>query len=272
MEGDQHSHQTPPRQHSTPLLGLGLPVPVITRTSSLPATPSLEWDRSCLQEPLLLDAGNLLGIERLEDRRVSDTDPHLVDNQKILLVSTESSSTFEKLLESAGNIPSTVMAEMDNEANDLFMELDTLTSKMRANPVTDMEEELVDSFVTRLERLTNDVENCLGLFNVWKRKHRNESNVTLKEQVEQEVTSMENTFRAYRKSISDKKKQLQPLATALVVSITIVEAEFKNMEQQELFSSEKARVQDGGEFSKFKIQTLTPAPVCKDDSSYLLPS
>ena len=44
------------------------------------------------------------------------------------------------------------------------------------------------------------------------------------------------------------------------------------MEQQELFSAEKARVQDGGEFSKFKIQTLTPAPVCKDDSSYLLPS
>ena len=213
MEGDQHSHQTPPRQHSTPLLGLGLPVPVITRTSSLPATPSLEWDRSCLQEPLLLDAGNLLGIERLEDRRVSDTDPHLVDNQKILLVSTDSSSldsTFEKLLESAGNIPSTAMSAMENEADDLFVELDTLTGRVMANPVTDMEEELVDSFVTRLERLTNDVENCLGLFNVWKRKHRNESNATLKEQVEQEVTSMENTFRAYRKSIADKKKQLQP--------------------------------------------------------------
>ena len=48
--------------------------------------------------------------------------------------------------------------------------------------------------------------------------------------------------------------------------------EFKNMEQQELFSSEKAMLQDGGEFSKFKIQTLTPAPVCKDDSFYLPPS
>ena len=212
MEGDQHSHQTPPRQHSTPLLGLGLPVPAITRSSSLPATPSLEWDRSCLQEPLLLDAGNLLGIERLEDRRVSDTDPHLLDNQKILLVSTESSSldsTFEKLLESAGNIPSTVMAEMDNEADDLFMELDTHTSKMRANPVSAMEEEVADSFLEMLERLTDDVESCLRSFSTWKRKHRNVSNAALKEQVEQEVTAMENAFMTYRKSMCDRKKQLQ---------------------------------------------------------------
>ena len=31
-------------------------------------------------------------------------------------------------------------------------------------------------------------------------------------------------------------------------------------------------MQDGEEFSKLKIQTLTPAPVCKDDSFYLPPS
>ena len=90
------------------------------------------------------------------------------------------------------------MSAMENEADDLFVELDTLTGRVMAKPVTDMDEELVDSFLARLERLTHDVESCLGLFNVWKRKHRNESNATLKEQVEQEVTSMENTFRAYR--------------------------------------------------------------------------
>ena len=50
------------------------------------------------------------------------------------------------------------------------------------------------------------------------------------------------------------------------------ENEFKNVEQQELFNSEKARVQDGGHFPKFEIETLSPDPVCKDDSSYLPPS
>ena len=47
------------------------------------------------------------------------------------------------------------------------------------------------------------------------------------------------------------------------------EDEFKNIGQQELLKSEKAGVLDGGEFAKFDIQTLTPEPVCKDESSYL---
>ena len=47
------------------------------------------------------------------------------------------------------------------------------------------------------------------------------------------------------------------------------EDEFKNTGQQELLKSEKAGVLDGGEFAKSDIQTLTPEPVCKDESSYL---
>ena len=47
------------------------------------------------------------------------------------------------------------------------------------------------------------------------------------------------------------------------------EDKFKNTGQQELLKSEKAGVLDGGEFAKSDIQTLTPEPVCKDESSYL---
>ena len=55
-----------------------------------------------------------------------------------------------------------------------------------------------------------------------------------------------------------------------VVGMNIkVEDKFKNTGQQKLLKSEKAGVLDGGEFAKFDIQTLTPVPVCKDESSYL---
>ena len=47
------------------------------------------------------------------------------------------------------------------------------------------------------------------------------------------------------------------------------EDKFKNTGQQELLKSEKAGVLDGGEFAKSDILTLTPEPVCKDESSYL---
>ena len=125
-------HQTPPRGHSTPLLTdpdrlvVPIPVHVITRHSSLPSTPipSLEYDRSCLQEPFLGGGqSNFLGIQRLEKRKTSATDPHLVDNDKI-------QKSLKRLVDSAGNIPSTVMLTMEVEATDLIYEVDSLMSRM----------------------------------------------------------------------------------------------------------------------------------------------
>jgi hypothetical protein len=64
--------------------------------------------------------------------------------------------------------------------------------------------------------------------------------------------------------------RFQLSASAPVVGKTIKgEDEFKNIGQQELLKSEKAGVLDGEEFAKFDIQTLTPEPVRKDESSYL---
>ena len=108
----------------------------------------------------------------------------------------------------------------------------------------------------------------MKMYNFWKRKYRTDPNADLKQEVKESVDEMQTAFHTYRADFSDKKKQLQSPASAPVVGKTIKgEDEFKNIEQQELLKSEKARVLDGGEFSK--IQTLTPAPVCKDDSSCL---
>ena len=108
------------------------------------------------------------------------------------------------------------------------------------------------------------------MFNTWKRRYRKDPNLDLKQEVKESIDEMQTAFHAYREGIADKKKQLQPPPTAPVVGKNIKgEDEFKNIGQQELLKSEKAGVLDGGEFAKFDIQTLTPVPVCKDESSYL---
>ena len=108
------------------------------------------------------------------------------------------------------------------------------------------------------------------MFNTWKRRYRKDPNHDHKQKVKESTDEMQTASHAYREGIADKKKQLQPPPTAPVVGKNIKgEDEFKNIGQQELLKSEKAGVLDGGEFAKFDIQTLTPEPVCKDESSYL---
>ena len=57
----------------------------------------------------------------MEKRKPSATDPHLIDNDKVLIVST-------------------VMSAMDAEAEDLLGEVDSLMGRMRINPVSDIQE------------------------------------------------------------------------------------------------------------------------------------
>ena len=123
---------------------------------------------------------------------------------------------------------------------------------MRTSPVSHIRIELLDDSLATLDGVKEDVENCTRMFNTWKRQHRADPNADLKQEVKESVDEMQTAFHAYREGVADKKKQLQPPAPAPVVGMTIKgEDEFKNMEQQELFNSEKARVIDGGEFSKF---------------------
>ena len=107
----------------------------------------------------------------------------------------------------------------------------------------------------------------MKIFNSWKRK--NKADTAIKQEVMDAVDEMNTAFRAYRKGLGDKAEQLQPASAPVVGKNIKGEDEFKNIGQQELLKSEKAGVLDGGEFAKFDIQTLTPEPVCKDESSYL---
>ena len=67
---------------------------------------------------------DFLGIQRQENKRKpSATDPHLIDNNQVLIVSTESSylnSSIVRLVESTGNIPTTIVPTVAMEAEDLL--------------------------------------------------------------------------------------------------------------------------------------------------------
>ena len=222
MENKEHPEggppvHTPPRGSSTSVTGHPNQVPVITRHNSLPTTPvpplSLEWDRSCLQDPFLAGQEFLGGIERLDRRKKSATDPNLVDNNQVLLVSTDYSSlgsSLEQLIESAGKIPSSVMTTtMENEADDLFSELDTLMSGMEANPATRMDKWRVETFYVRLESMADDLQTCLKLFKSWKRKYKDEDNASLKTQLEAEVEKVNGAFQTYGDALSEKRDAFQ---------------------------------------------------------------
>ena len=169
-----------PRGQSTPRTSpTGTPVPVIT------LTPSLEWDTSCLQDPFSGGQSDLLGIHRLSDRKPSGTDPNLLDSDKIPIVSTDISSlsisldsSVVRFVEAAGNISSTVVqtsvlaSTMEDQAEELLEEVDSLLGRMQINPVSDIEEEFLEDDLLRLETMKNDAENCFRLFLTWKRRYK----------------------------------------------------------------------------------------------------
>ena len=206
-----------PRGHSTLLNSpTRVLVPVTTRASSpehpLFPTP-LEWDRSCLQEPFLGGQSNFLGIQRLENRKPSDTNPHLIDDDKVIIVSTASSSfnsSIVRLVESARNVSRTVMSTMTTEAEDLLEQVDSLMGRMEINPVSDIREEFIENSLIRLEGMTKDAENCLKLFMTWKRRYTDETNTDLKKQVEDEVSKLKTDFTTYQVEMAARKKALPP--------------------------------------------------------------
>ena len=158
-----------PRGQSTPRTSpTGTPVPVIT------FTPSLEWDTSCLQDPFSGGQSNLLGIHRLSGRKPSDTDPNLLDSDKIPIVSTDISSlsisldsSVVRFVEAAGNISSTVVqtsvlaSTMEAEAEEIMGEVDAVMGMMEGYPVADIPDEFLDDGIMRMDNLGNDVAAIL---------------------------------------------------------------------------------------------------------------
>ena len=144
---------------------------------------------------------NFLGIQRLEDRKPSDTNPHLIDDDKVLIVSTASSSfnsSIVRLVESARNISRTVMSTMTTEAEDLLEQVDSLMGRMEINPVSDIREGFLEDSLIRLVGMMNDAENGLKLFTTWKRRYNGETDADLKQQVEDEVTKLKTNFKGYK--------------------------------------------------------------------------
>ena len=177
-----------------------------------PSTPiSLDWDTSCLQEPFH-SGGQYLAVPGIQ-RRKSSTNPDIVDNNQVLIVDTDESSlnsTLEKLVQAAGNLPSSVISAMEDEADAILTELENIMYKMRLSPVARMTEEMLDTFLVKLDSITEEAEHCGGLYSTWKRKHRRDPNADLKKEVEDEVKKMENAFLAYRDEIGEKRKTFQP--------------------------------------------------------------
>jgi hypothetical protein len=205
-----------PRGQSTPRTSpTGTPVPVIT------LTPSLEWDTSCLQDPFSGGQSDLLGIHRLSDRRSSDTDPNLLDSNKIPIVSTDTSSlsitldsSFLKLVEPAGHLSSIVGQDtvraptMESEAEEIMGEVDAIMGVMEGFPVAEIPDEFLDDGIMRMESLGNDVTAILKLNRGWVRKYKEETG-PVKAQLDAEISKMKVDFQAYQTSMAAKKKALR---------------------------------------------------------------
>ena len=112
-------------------------MPVLAH-SSQPSTyvPSLKWD-SCFHEPFLGGHSDFLG-----------------------------KPSILRLVESAGNISSTVMSvsQMDADAEEVLEEVDSIMSRIRINPLSDIQEEFLEDGMFMLEGMMNDAEACLKLF------------------------------------------------------------------------------------------------------------
>ena len=267
---------TPPRGYSTPLPVRNDP-PVIVRNHSHPSTPvSLEYDTSCLQEQFHA-GGQYLSVPGIERRRGSETNPNIVDNTKILLVDTVVSSldsTVERLVEAAGRIPSSVMSgeeasPIEDDADNLYEELEALSSKMEANPAEQMELRLIDSFTVRLEAMTDDFESCLKLASSWKRKYKADSNTTLKGEVEEAVRKLKGDFQIYRKSVCDRMEALQPSNMPppppgnLPASSNLPEQFLVHLQQEKLELQRKEKEEQAFQQSSKKMQ-------CQAEMSQLL--
>ena len=120
--------------------------------------------------------------------------------------------SLERMVQAAGNIPSSVVSTesttMEDEAEAIYFEVDSIQGRMEASPVSHIRIELLDDSLATLDGVKENVENCRRMFNTWKRKHRADHNANLKQEVKESVDEMETAFLTYREGVADKKMQL----------------------------------------------------------------
>ena len=84
---------------------------------------------------------------------------------------------------------------MEDEADAIYFEVDNIQSKMRMSPVSAMRAELLESYLAKLENITEDAESCGRMVNSWKRKYRADPNADLKQEDGDVVDGMKTAFR-----------------------------------------------------------------------------
>ena len=99
--------------------------------------------------------------------------------------------------------------QMASEAEDILDKVDSIMGEMRTNPVADIEEELLENNLMRLDTLMNDVRACLKQFIGWNRRYKEEEDATLKLQVDVEVSKMEAYFKTFKLEMVAKKRAFQ---------------------------------------------------------------
>ena len=168
---------------------------MIVRNTSNPSTPgvSLDWDTSCLEDPFHV-GGQYLSVPGIQERRRSSTNPDIVDNNQVLLVDTDVSSldlSLEKEVQLSSSSTSSVVptssTAMEDQADTIYEEVDSIMGRLRMNPVADLREGVLDSFLATLDTVKEDAENCVKVYNSWKRKHRADPNADLKQEFKESV-------------------------------------------------------------------------------------
>ena len=149
-----------------------------------------------------------------------------MNNNQILIVDTDVSSldsTLERIVQGAGNLPSSVISvAMEEEADTIFAEVYSITGIMRANSVSSLREGNLDQFLVRFESLIDDVKRCMRLFNAWRRKYRTDPNANLRNEVESELKNMEDTFLAYRNAIAEKRNPSKSVLLPLLLLVLLL--------------------------------------------------
>ena len=57
--------------------------------------------------------------------------------------------------------------------------------------------------------MADDLQACLKLYKSWKRKYKNEASADLKNQLEEEVQRMTDTFQTYRDALAERRDTFQ---------------------------------------------------------------
>jgi hypothetical protein len=180
-------------------------------------TPSLEWDAYVegLEEQLL---GGIQRLSQDQQRKSSGTTPNLLEDQKILVVSTDVSSlesfvvdeSLDQVFEAASSVKSIVMTsdDMDKDRKELGELIAQAEDKMDLNPVEFMQVGNVERMNKFQDVLDGYYENCAQKFRVWQDEYATVLDTTVEADLKSKMTKLKQDLLAYKRSALAKQASL----------------------------------------------------------------